>query len=280
MSWIYLSKHGQDEYINLLAQGAGVPPTPLENWNYHESPHHGLFIRGIMKHKLIKQCWKDQRPFFFVDTGYFGNRISRRNPHGWKIYHRIVFNDLQHDSIIDRPDDRLRGLDLEIRPWRKPGRNILIAAPDEKPCIFYGTTQEVWLDHTVQEIKKHTDRPILIRHRDPNIRRRTRDPQSSFAAALEQDVFAVVTFNSAAATESVLHGIPAFVTAPNAARPVCETDLSRIETPKYPDIDLVRKWAAHLAYGQFHIDEMRSGTAQRILEQTLEIMTTKCNTPL
>ena len=65
-------------------------------------------------------------------------------------------------------------------------------------------------------------------------------------------------------------GIPAFVTAPcNAARPVANLDLAQIDRPWYPDPDLVYAWVCHLAYGQFHNDEMSDGTALRILDQTL-----------
>lgn len=274
MPWIYLSKAGQDQYINMLARGAGQNPTVMETWHYDQDRSAGVFIRGIMKHKLIKQCWQDHRPFMFVDTGYFGNRPSPCNPHGWKYWHRIVPNDLQHNNIIDRPDDRWLQLGLQIKPWRRQGRNVLIAAPDEKPCIFYGTTPERWLEQTMAVLREHTDRPLVVRQRDPDPERRTRDPVSSFAAALEQDVWAVVTFNSAAATEAVMHGIPAFVTAPNAAAPVAHNDLTQIESPHYADPDLVYRWVCHLAYGQFHVSEMKTGQAQRILEDTLARITT------
>jgi hypothetical protein len=83
------------------------------------------------------------------------------------------------------------------------------------------------------------------------------------------DVHAIVTFNSTAATEAVLAGVPTFVTAPaNAARPVSNTDLSTIETPWFPDSDQVYKWACHLAYGQFHTTELANGTAAAILKET------------
>jgi hypothetical protein len=44
-------------------------------------------------------------------------------------------------------------------------------------------------------------------------------------------------------------------------------DLSQIEKPYYPDREKVQAWANHLAYGQFHIDEIKDGSAWRILNE-------------
>lgn len=268
MSWIYLSKKGTDEYINLLARGAGVTPTLLETWKYEDQPNLGLVLRGIMKHKIIKRCWQDSRPFRYVDTGYFGNRPNPQNPRGWKWYHRIVDNDLQHGAIRKRPADRWQKLKIQPQPRRNQGRNIVIAVPDDKPCEFYGIDAAQWLASTLETIRAHTDRPVIVRHRTADPTARTRDAATSFSAVLAGDTWAVVTFNSVAATESILAGIPAFVTAPcNAALPVCNVDLGKIDHPWYPDRDLIHEWACHLAYGQFHIDEMKDGTALRILNE-------------
>ena len=57
MNWIYLSKNGDDEYIDMYARGLGVESTPLESWIYEDSKD-PIMLRGIMKHKIIKQCYK------------------------------------------------------------------------------------------------------------------------------------------------------------------------------------------------------------------------------
>lgn len=263
MTWIYLSKHGQDEYINLFAQGAGVSPTTLETWCYEDNQD-PLVLRGILKHKIIKRCWQDGRRFLYMDTGYFGNRPNPQNPHGWKVWHRIVPDNFQHgNKIIERPADRWEKLKIPVES-RKLGSKILIAAPDEKPCQVYGIELQQWIDQTISTIKMHTDRPVELRQRDPNRQRRL---VNDFQSALK-DVHAVVTFNSNAATESVMSGVPVFVLAPcSAALPVANTDLSQVDNPWFPDPDLVQAWCRHLAYGQFHNTELTDGTAKRILEQ-------------
>jgi hypothetical protein len=70
-----------------------------------------------------------------------------------------------------------------------------------------------------------------------------------------------------AAVESIFYGIPAFTLAPaNAASPVALQDLSKINEPYYPDEDKLYAWACHLSYGQFHVNEMKDGSALKILE--------------
>jgi hypothetical protein len=261
---IFLSKDGQDEYVNMLARGSGSTPTNLNNFVY-EASNEPIVLRGILKHKIMKRCWQDCRDFYYIDTGYFGNERTASNPNGWKYWHRIVKNDLQHGEIIPRPDDRWRKFNKKFNPWKKTGSKILIAAPDEKPCKFYGTTQEKWIKETVETIKKYTDREIIIRERAP--KRIDRIKNSTLQQALDNDIFALVTFNSVAAIESIIYGIPVFTLAPsNAASPVSRQDLSQIENPYYPDYDKLYAWASHLAYGQFHVEEMKTGAIWRILD--------------
>lgn len=264
-NWIFLSKDGNDEYVNSFAKGCNAIPVSTDNFIY-ESSIDPIVLRGILKYKIMKRCWEDQRNFYYIDTGYFGNEKTNINPNGWKYWHRIVKNDLQHGEIISRPNDRWLKFNKKFQPWKKHGRKILVAAPDEKPCKFYGTTKDQWVTTTIETLKKYTDRPIEVRERAP--KRIDRISTDTLQQALDKDVFALVTFNSVAALESIFHGIPAFTTAPaNAASPVSLQDLSQIEKPYYPDSDKLYSWACHLSYGQFHINELKDGSAKIKLEE-------------
>jgi hypothetical protein len=257
---IFLSKDGQDQYINMFARGCGFHATSDFDYANSRDP---IVLRGILKHKIMKQCWADCRDFYYMDSGYFGNYPNSSNPHGSKVWHRVVKNDLQHGPIVPRPDDRWKRFNINLSA-RRTGSKIIVAAPDEKPCKFYGIDQQQWITETVDTIKKYTDRPVIVRQRSPNrIDRIQSDPLSK---VLLDDVHALVTFNSVAAVESVLLGVPAFTLAPShAAAPVANQDLGQIDNPYWPDQDKLYAWACHLAYGQFHISELQNGIAYRIL---------------
>jgi len=254
-----LSKNLTDEYVNMFATGANLP---IQDYGT-DYGNHSILIRSMGKRKLIQECWDTGRTFFYMDSGYVGNYKSKTNPNGWKFYHRIVKNDVQHNTIIDRPDDRWRKLKYPIEK-RKSGRHILLVTPSEKPCKFYGIERNSWVKETVAEIKKHTDRPIVIRDKAPRQQRITKTIFEDL-----DDCHALVTYQSIAALESVLYGVPAFALAPTAAGPVCDKDLSLIETPTHQDEDKIYKWACHIAYGQFHINEFKNGTAYRILKNEI-----------
>jgi len=258
---ICLSKNGTDEYVNMFAQGSDLSITSDKDFIY-ESSTDAILLRGILKHKIIKQCWEDKRDFYYMDSGYLGNYKSSINPYGWKLFHRIVKNDLQHNKIIDRPSDRWEQLKYKIPNWKKNGRNILIVMPSDKPAKFYDIDMNSWREEIVNTLKQHTDRPIVIREKANRIERINKTIYEEL-----DNTFAVVTLQSIAATEALLYGVPAFTLAPNAAKELTLQDIGKIETPLYPDMDVIHKWAYHLAYGQFHIDEMKDGTAYKLLMQ-------------
>jgi hypothetical protein len=253
---ICLSKNLSDEYINMFAAGSSLPIYDYDNYPDNQP----ILIRSMGKRKLMQECWKNNRDFYYMDSGYVGNYRSKSNPNAWKVWHRIVKNDVQHSEIIDRPDDRWKRLDYPIYS-RKKGSHILLVTPSEKPCKFYGIDKDQWVKDTIAIIKQYTSRPIRVRNKSP---RKERITKSIFEDL--SNCHALVTYQSIAAVESVLYGVPAFTLAPTAADPVCDKDLSLIENPTLQDKDKIYKWACHLAYGQFHIEEMKNGTAYRILQ--------------
>ena len=232
-------------------------------------------FRGIVKRKHIHQHWQDKKDFYYIDTGYFGNFASPGNPSGRKLFHRIVKNDLQKHWLEKHSSDRWQEIcridpRYQWKDWKKKGRKILIVVPNRKSCVFYGydvdpyvNGEKPWLIKTIETIKKHTDMEIVIREKGS---RSARQHHSIFDA-LDEGVFATVAFNSIAALESVIYGVPAFVTVPCAASPLALTDLTKITTPYYPNEDLVSKHCRSLAYGQFTSEEIINGTAWKLLNQ-------------
>lgn len=218
-----------------------------------------ILIRGMTKKKLIHHYWDTGTDFYYMDTGYFGNYPSKTNPLGNKNYHRIVKNNLQHMDFINCPGDRWEKLGIPLKE-RRPGNYILLVLPSEKPCKFYDINLDKWVSETISEIQKYSDREIVIRKKGSRKDRLSDPIENHFFNA-----HVTVTFNSIAAVESIINGVPAITLAPTAANPVSEKYISNIENPFMPDIDLVYEWVSGLAYRQYHIDEFKDGSAYKLL---------------
>jgi hypothetical protein len=247
--------HMYDPILQNFILGAGGQ---ISTWGIAETGTQPVLLRGITKRKQMRGCREQGRDFYYIDTGYFGN--GRK-----KSFHRVTKNNMQNvGPVIDRPGDRFDATGISLTKFR-PGSKILLCPPSAKVMVFYDLDLEKWIEETIETIKKYTDREIVIRLKKGRSERVTTD---TMAMALSQDVHCMVTFNSIAATESLLLGKPAFTLGPNAAQSLCLSDLSRIEKPYIPTLDEVHKWASHLAYCQFTESEMRSGLAWRIVSET------------
>ena len=77
--WIFLSNNKEDPYINQFAVGSQEQVIDPDEFIFEDS-NDPIVLRGILKKKIIKKCWKENRTFYYVDTGYFGNEQSSSNP--------------------------------------------------------------------------------------------------------------------------------------------------------------------------------------------------------
>lgn len=253
---ICLSKNRKDVYINMLAKGANLQVT-----DYHDDlPSTPVVIRSLAKADILKYRKENGLPFYYMDTGYTGGH-EKVTKEDLKPIHRIVYNDLQLSEIKERPSDRWKKFGHNINNRRTNGKYILIVPPSDKPCRYYNIDVNKWIPEVRKLIRQYTDRPIKVRlKKSRQYRRRVKPLYADL-----QDCHALVTYQSIAAIESILYGVPAFTLAPCAADPVADKDLSQLDNPTVQDRDKIHKWAHHLAYGQFHINEIKDGTAWRIV---------------
>lgn len=253
--------HGYDPYLQDFILGSGGK---IGQWDYENFEDTTLIIRGLggKSQKAIKHCIETNRNFYAIDTGYM-------QPGSKKDYHRITYNGLQNTGpLIPRDNNRLRLLNYTSSS-PKTGRKILVCPPSDKVMKFYDQDLDTWMKITIAEIKKHTDRPIEIRKKPSRTDRVT---NNTIWQALDDDVYCLVTYNSIAATEAFLYGVPAIALAPNAATVVCNTSIEQINKLNVPTPDLQLQLAKHLSYCQFTSKELRDGTAWRILNESRELL--------
>lgn len=251
---------GYDRIAHKLALGSRGQLINLEKLKVQDITV-PVIIRGNSKSKIeaINVCKQRGLTWYNVDTGYLGNGAL-------KHYHRIAKNNYQNlEPMVDRPSDRLDRIKFKIHKRKKSGSDILVCPPSSKVMKAYNLDLDQWLEQTIQEIKKNTDRNIVVRVKEQN--RKVRIASDPITVAFDNNVHAVVTYNSIAALEAVMHGLPAFTLGPNAAEPLCNTELHKIDDPYYPSKDRVEHMLRHLSYCQFTEEEFKNGTAWSIINE-------------
>lgn len=248
-AYAYMTGVGKrDKPLGCLARGF------LANSTHADSSFKGglSLLWGLsdpISYKLAK-CMQEGWPCFHADHAYFKRGYEHGN-------FRVNFRHFHQTRLLDVPDDRSGLAKKRMEPWKKGGRDVVVIIPSESICNVIGLvtgkpiTSNGWVDQTDKELRKHTDRPIVNKVKGPSILDYLRTAH------------AVVSLSSVAEVESALRGIPVFVSEYSPAQQVGERDLSKIETPIYPDRD---QWLRTLSYSQFHVDEFNNGTAAAILK--------------
>lgn len=249
------------EYDHILSSVAFGGNGYISSWEEEKESDNALIIRGVGKksREAIQHCWDTGRDFYYIDTGYFGNPRL-------KVYHRLTKNNLQFNGeLIDRPNDRLVRTNTKIRK-HCPGSKILICPPSDKVMMIFNMPDpKTWTQHIVEEIKQYTDRPIEVRLKPES--RSERQNSNTIQDALA-DAHCLVTYNSIAATEALINGVPAITLGPNAASMLCPNTLENIDSIEYPDTSLIYSYLSNLAYNQFTERELRNGTAWRLINES------------
>lgn len=249
---------GADNFAQRFAQGCrGLVTSWEEAMPQTLNP---IMIRGMTFRHATQTAMQTNREFYYIDNGYFGNPKS-------KHWFRIIKNHV-HDvrPLRDRPLDRLERCEryagkLILKPFTA-GRKIIIAPPSPKSLSLWNMDFQRWLDDTVAELKKHTDRPIEVRLKRDRPDRLVNDTMEQ---CLADDVHCLVTYNSVAAVEALMLGKPVITLGPNAATQLARHDLSEIENLLVPTEDQRMAWLAHLSYSQFEYREIENGYAWSIL---------------
>lgn len=205
---------------------------------------------------LIRECQAQGTDWYYSDNAYYFGRGK---------FYRVTKNKLMHDGLGNAGPGRFRKFGIEAKPWRKDGRHILITTQSE---LFYqarlGTTRAAWTSEVINELRRHTDRDVVICEKPPVKEMNNRQPHSPEFEAHLHDAWAMVTYSSSTAVKAILEGVPVFSLAASMASPMGLDDLGRIEEPVYPDDR--EPWLWNLADNQWTKKEMFDGVCWRYLQ--------------
>tara|TARA_A100001011_G_scaffold92654_1_gene97448 strand:+ start:1895 stop:2881 length:987 start_codon:yes stop_codon:yes gene_type:complete len=225
----------------------------------------------------------------------FGNTITDPNHH-WRVALYSPMNNgnfLSDNSPPDRWEKMKKIWNIKYEPWRK--------SKSDDPILFVLQPQDnwsmneldpiKWFNDVYKKIRPLTKRRFIVRPHPNHVaameNRINEFPKDGVQVVIGQKFFkgdekkhyrfnyqqalnnchAVVTHNSTACIDSCVRGVPTFVTSDLAlAWPVANKDLSKIESPEYPERD---QWVYDLGYKQWTEQEIKDGTVFKRFKQRL-----------
>lgn len=240
-----------------------IPQFELGDWptfNKQKWTENSVAVVGTLR-GTETIIWESQRRghnFYYMDHAYFhATRLYQGD-----IQYRIIKSQMQLNHLVDLDEEDYKRIDrykpITTKPFTKNGNHILLCPPTKAICRLYNLGDEQsWIDDMVLELKSHTDRDIIIRKKDE-----TKTLQEQL-----KNCHAIVTHQSTAAIQAILQGVPSFCDLISQSVPVSETDISKIETPFYPDDDLRKQWIDSLLSCQFNMSEISNGKAREIVDR-------------
>ena len=204
---------------------------------------------------LVKVLEARKQTYWFTDTPYFG-RFDNNNLKPDNHYWRICKNRIHVPFIKGCKSDRFEKFGMKIKAPNIKGKNILVCPSSESIHNYLGRPN--WLNETIEEIKKHTDRPIKVREKPRG--RGTSGPSEAKVPLSEdlKDTWVCVTSCSISAVEAQCMGIPTICDVKSFAEPVSANNFSDIENPYFVGAE---DWLYSLAYQQFTPEEFTNGFA-------------------
>ena len=239
----------------------------------HYSNYDVAVIWSVLWHGRMtknKTIWEQNRmlnkPVIVLEVG----GIKRGTT--WKvglngINRTAYFGDKDNDST------RANSLGLVCKPWRSNGDYVLICGQHDKSLQWQSMPRmSNWFLETYDEIRKHTDRPILFRphprcrleHIERGLKHVTRQEPKQIANTYDDfdmgfnNVHCTISYSSNPGIHSIIAGVPSFVSTHSLAYPVAnDIDfLHDIEQPMMPDR---QQWLNDYAWTEFTVEEISQG---------------------
>jgi hypothetical protein len=221
--------------------------------------------------------WNQDKPTIVLEVG----GIKRGTT--WKVGLNGINRDAYFGDYMGHDSSRSDLLKLKVKPWRTDGEYILICGQHDKSLQWKNMPRmSNWFLNTYDEIRKHTDRPIIFRPhprcRLPHIERGLKhvyrqEPQhvtntyDDFDMGFN-DVHCTISYSSNPGIHSVMAGVPSFVSTHSLAYDVGnDIDfLHNIEQPVMPDRT---EWLNNYAYTEYTVDEIAQGIPLKRLTDKL-----------
>ena len=226
-----------------------------------------LFHGRMARNKDIwTRCRELRKPVIVLEVG----GIKRGTT--WKV----GLNGINRDAYFgdsNNDDSRKRLLGLEVKPWRTSSKYILLCGQHDKSLQWQDMPRmSNWFLNTYEEIRKHTDRPIIFRphprcrleHIERGLTHVTRQEPRHVNGTYDSfdmgfnNIHCTISYSSNPGIHSVIEGVPAFVSTHSLAYDVAN-DIDFLHDIEQPLMTDRTQWLNDYAHTEYTVDEISQG---------------------
>lgn len=260
----------------LAQQGSVMVPADaavIQGWVHEGSPNTPHLL---LRKRVTEFQTRRGNHTIIVDSNLFNYKVGKDHPMQYLRYSLDGVFPTTGNYMWDNPNPARwqqisKDLNISLKNWRTSGNHILICTQRNGGWSMKGLSVSQWLEEIVDQVKKHTDRPIIVRGHpgDKSAKNYLRSKPGRYVVSTNPTIiddfktaWATITYNSSPGVASSIEGIPTFITDPDPrisqAYDVGNYDLSKIETPELKDR---QKWIEKISMCHWKFEELENGVA-------------------
>lgn len=233
----------------------------------------GYTLEDNFRKKIINVLRNSGTPQIFVDSNILHYARKEHEWHRYSLNSVYPSNGIYFFNNLDKSKWKTfsKWHNAPVVPWRTDGDFILIFCQRPKGWNLFGNDQDLWLQQTIEQIRKYSQRPIRVRmhpgdgSKDKQIEKIKKRYGDTVSISSEENIrdalkncWCGIGYNSTPTSVAAIEGIPVFVHDPNNswAKDIAFTDLSMIENPPLPDRE---QWLNKIANIHWSNDEVKNG---------------------
>ena len=284
------------EVLHSFAKGCGGDITTSNNVNdYDCAVIFGSYKkkRGRPQHQGKGKIIESGIPYIQLETQLIGRPIDTAIHNEFRVgVNGFLWDDAKW-GFEHIEDDRSKkvfernGYDPDV-PWKQDGEYILLCMQKVGDASLRDADVFEWTENTVNDIRKHTDRKIIIRphplYRKYSLHNTLKEKvlnvsnthwqetdllKDGFVSIQEQlqKAWCTVTYTSGSGIDAVINGIPNIACDTGSmVYDVSSKDIAEIENPYRGE---KKEWTNRIAHCQWNIDEFESGECWKHVSKSI-----------
>ena len=234
-----------------------------------------LWAGRMAKNQLVYQHYRAQnKPVIIVEIG------ALHRGHTWKVSVNHVTAEGYYGHQQDLDPDRASKLGIRLQTAKQSDPSVVIALQHSQSLQVANIGNiENWVINNIAQLRKHTDRPIVIRPHPrctikfsilpPDVRLQQPKKLHNTYDSFDFDLgcHAVINYNSGPGIQAALAGVRPLVDASSLAHPV-SIDIAAIEQPYLLDR---HQWLTEICHTEYTMEELQQGLWLKRIAPALQV---------